>query len=106
MINLLNLDKEQMKGLFSDRQYRGTQVFTWVFAKAVSDIRDMTNLSKATREELSKTYVISYPEPVRTQVSSDGTEKLAYRLHDGQIIESVLMPEKNHWSLCISSQVG
>lgn len=106
MINLLNLDKEQMKGLFPDRPYRGTQVFSWVFGKAVSDIRDMTNLSKALREELSKAYLISYPELVRTQVSSDGTEKLAYRLHDGQVIESVLMPEKDHWSLCISSQVG
>jgi 23S rRNA (adenine2503-C2)-methyltransferase len=106
MINLLDLDKEQMKSLFSDRPYRGTQVFNWVFGKAVSDIRDMTNLSKGLREELSKTSVISYPELVRTLVSSDGTEKLAYRLNDGQVIESVLMPEKGHWSLCISSQVG
>lgn len=106
MINLLNLDKEQMKSLFDDRSYRGTQVFNWVFGKAVPDIRDMTNLSKGLREELSKTAVISYPELVRTLVSSDGTEKLAYRLADGHVIESVLMPDKDHWSLCISSQVG
>jgi 23S rRNA (adenine2503-C2)-methyltransferase len=106
MINLLDLDKEQMKGLFEDRPYRGAQVFTWVFGKAASDIRDMTNLSKGLREELSKTYAISYPGLVRTLVSSDGTEKLAYRLSDGHVIESVLMPEKGHWSLCISSQVG
>lgn len=106
MINLLNLDKEQMKSLFSDKPYRGIQVFNWVFGKAVSDIRDMTNLSKALREEISKKAAILYPQPVRTLVSTDGTEKLAYRFGDGQIIESVLMPEKHHWSICVSSQVG
>ncbi len=106
MINLLDFDKEQMKGLFSDRPYRGSQIFSWVFGKAVRDISEMTNLSKQFRQELSEKAVISYPELVRTEVSSDGTEKLAYRLHDGHVIESVLMPEKEHYSLCISSQVG
>lgn len=107
MINLLDLDKEQMKDLFIGRSYRGSQIFGWVFGKGVRDISEMTNLSKQFRQELSEKAVISYPELVRTEVSSDGTEKLAYRLHDGHIIESVLMPGgKGHYSLCISSQVG
>ncbi|HNY64328.1 MAG TPA: 23S rRNA (adenine(2503)-C(2))-methyltransferase RlmN [Deltaproteobacteria bacterium] len=106
MINLLDLDKQQMKAMFPDRPYRGSQVFSWVFGKAVPSIGDMTNLSKALREELSKEYTISYPERLKVQVSNDGTEKHAYRLHDGLVIESVLMPEKSHWSLCVSSQAG
>ncbi|HPC47655.1 MAG TPA: 23S rRNA (adenine(2503)-C(2))-methyltransferase RlmN, partial [Deltaproteobacteria bacterium] len=40
------------------------------------------------------------------QVSADGTEKIAYRLADGCIVESVLIFEKDHWSVCVSSQVG
>jgi 23S rRNA (adenine2503-C2)-methyltransferase len=106
MINLLDLDKQQMRDLFKDRPYRGSQVFNWVFGKAVSSMAGMTNLSKSLREELSKGYTICYPEHIRVQVSVDGTEKHAYRLHDGLVIESVLMQEKSHWSLCISSQAG
>lgn len=106
MINLLNLDKQQMRDLFKDRPYRGSQVFAWVFNKAVSGIGEMTNLSKPLRDELSKSYTISYPERIRTQVSTDSTEKHAFKLEDGLVIESVLMPEKNHWSLCLSSQAG
>ncbi len=107
MINLLDLDKEQLKGLMGGQSYRGSQIFGWVFGRGVRDIGEMTNLSKQLRQELSEKAVISYPELVRTEVSSDGTEKLAYRLHDGHIIESVLMPGKGqHYSLCISSQVG
>ena len=106
MINLLDLDKQQMRDLFNDRPYRGSQVFNWVFGKTVSGIDGMTNLSKTLRSELSKSCTIAYPEHVKVQVSSDGTEKHAFRLADGLIIESVLMPEKSHWSLCISSQAG
>ena len=106
MINLLDLDKRQMRDLFTDSPYRGSQLFAWVFGKAVPGLDAMTSLPKSLRVELSRGYTISYPEHVEVQASSDGTEKHAWRLHDGLIIESVLMPEKSHWSLCISSQAG
>lgn len=106
MINLLDLGREQMETLFNDRPYRGSQVFNWVFGKAVRDIGAMTNLPKGLRDELSKKAEISYPEIAGRQASSDGTEKFAYRLGDGNVIESVLIPEKDHFSLCISSQAG
>lgn len=105
-INLLDCTREDLERIFPDKPYRGSQIFTWVFGKGVRDISRMTNLPKDLRREISEYACISYPEVVGSQVSEDGTEKLAYRLGDGLIIESVLIPEKDHWSICVSSQVG
>ena len=106
MINLLDLDRQELEKLFQDKPYRGSQVFSWVFGKGVRDISRMSNLPRELREEISRTATIAYPAVVGSQVSQDGTEKLAYELADGSIIESVLIPEKDHWSVCVSSQVG
>lgn len=105
-LNLLDCDRHDLQGLFPDRPYRGSQVFTWVFGKGVRDVDGMTNLSKELRREMGGIAEIAYPRVAGRQVSRDGTEKLAYELKDGCIIESVLIPEKDHWSVCISSQVG
>ncbi|HDP25553.1 MAG TPA: 23S rRNA (adenine(2503)-C(2))-methyltransferase RlmN [Deltaproteobacteria bacterium] len=106
MVNLLDLDREQMKELCADKPFRGDQIYSWVYGKGIRDINQMTNLPKDLRENLAQRAHISYPEVVARQVSCDGTEKLVYTLTDGSTIESVLMPEKSHWSICISSQVG
>jgi len=106
MINLLDLDKDAIKKLVDDKPYRAAQVFQWIYQKGIMDIGAMSNLSKKLREELSGMAVISYPKLIARQVSSDMTEKLAYALADGHIIESVLIPEEDHWTICISSQVG
>ena len=106
MINLLDLDKDEMNALFIDRPYRGRQVFNWVFGKGACHIREMTNIPGRLREKMSESVTISYPEVAGFKESSDGTRKIAYRLSDGHIIESVLIPEKGHWSICVSSQVG
>lgn len=106
MINLLDLDKQDMKSLFTDKPFRGGQIFNWVFGKAVSHVNEMTNLPRQLREDLSGRVAISYPEVAGSQESVDGTQKIAYRLHDGRIIESVLISEKDHWSICVSSQAG
>ena len=49
---------------------------------------------------------IALPEIVKTQVSKDGTKKILFGLEDGLFIESVLIPGKNHWTVCVSTQVG
>lgn len=66
----------------------------------------MTDLPKALREELDKEYSLFLPEVSREEVSQDGTRKLALLLEDGEIIESVIIPEEDHFTLCVSSQVG
>jgi 23S rRNA (adenine2503-C2)-methyltransferase len=106
MINLLNLNKNSLRTLFDDKPYRGEQIFNWVYGKGIRNIDQMSNLPRRLREDIKQKASIAYPEVVDTQRSSDGTEKLAYSLADGHIIESVLIPEKNHWSMCVSSQVG
>ena len=106
MINLLDLNRERLGLEFGDKPYRAGQIFNWVYGKGIVDIHSMTNLPRQLREELSSRFTITYPKVVETQSSSDGTEKLAYALSDGSIIESVLIPEKDHWSICVSSQVG
>ncbi|MGC9324010.1 MAG: 23S rRNA (adenine(2503)-C(2))-methyltransferase RlmN [Desulfomonilia bacterium] len=106
MVNLLDLEREQMNDLCGDRPYRGSQIFSWVFRRGIRNIEQMTDLPKGLREIIAARARISYPEVTARQVSSDGTEKLAYELEDGNVIESVLMPEKDHWSICVSSQVG
>jgi len=105
-LNLLDCDRHDLERLFREKTYRGDQVFSWVFSKGVREISKMTNLPRELRGEMARSFEIAYPPVVGRQVSSDGTEKLAYRLKDGCIIESVLIPEKDHWSVCISSQVG
>jgi 23S rRNA (adenine2503-C2)-methyltransferase len=106
MINLLDLDLTELERQFDDTPYRGSQIYSWVFNKGIRDISQMTNISKDMREKISRSAAVVYPDVGKKQVSEDGTEKIAYRLRDGNIIESVLIPEKDHWSICVSSQVG
>jgi 23S rRNA (adenine2503-C2)-methyltransferase len=106
MINLLDLDKQELENRFDDKPYRGSQIYSWVFNKGVHEVSQMTNIPKDLRDKISQDASIVYPTIAGRKVSEDGTEKIAYRLHDGNIIESVLIPEKDHWSICVSSQVG
>jgi 23S rRNA (adenine2503-C2)-methyltransferase len=86
--------------------YRGRQIRQWLFQKHASSFDDMTNLPKTLRTLLQEKARISHLERVETQASADGTEKYLFRLEDGHFIESVLIPERDHSTLCISSQVG
>jgi 23S rRNA (adenine2503-C2)-methyltransferase len=104
--NLLDLSLPELEDRFPDTRYRGSQIYAWVFAKGVRDISAMTNIPRDLRAALARSAEIAYPKVVGRQVSEDGTEKLAYELKDGLVVESVLIPEKDHWSVCVSSQVG
>lgn len=86
--------------------YRGRQVRQWLFKRLASSFEEMTSLSKDLRERLDRRASADVLERITTQVSSDGTEKTLFRLCDGPGIESVLIPERDHLTLCISSQAG
>lgn len=88
------------------RSFRAGQIFKWVYLRQAETFDEMTDLSKDMREMLKKTFSIPRLELENSEISVDGTEKLLFRLIDGKHIESVLIPEKNHYTLCISSQVG
>ena len=86
--------------------FREKQIFTWLHRGAAS-FEEMTNLSKALRQELEERFYITVPEAVRRQVSGqDGTRKYLWKLRDGNCVESVLMQYHHGNTICISSEVG
>lgn len=108
-VNLLGYNREDMQAFFEglgERRFRADQVLQWIHQFGVADFGQMTNLSKALRERLSREAVVAAPEVVTEQQSSDGTRKWLLRLADGNCIETVFIPEPGRSTLCVSSQVG
>ena len=66
----------------------------------------MNNIYKELRSDLSSSCIISQLKITKTDISLDGTKKVLFELEDGNRIESVLIPARNHFTVCISSQVG
>jgi 23S rRNA (adenine2503-C2)-methyltransferase len=87
-------------------KFRGLQVYKWLWQKGVSSFEEMSNVSKDTRLALAERYYIPMLELADRQDSSDGTIKFIWRLRDGSEIESVLIPEDDRQTLCMSTQVG
>ena len=103
------LTKEQLREFFvknGDRSFRGNQVYEWLWSKSLHSFEDMTNLSKETREMLDANFVINHIEVDSMQKSNDGTIKNGIKLHDGLVVESVLIPTDKRTTACVSSQVG
>ena len=103
------LSKEQLRDFFvsqNDKAFRGNQVYEWLWKKGAHSLTDMTNISKETRQMLTDNFVINHIEVDNMQQSSDGTVKNAVKLHDGLIVESVLIPTETRTTACVSSQVG
>lgn len=87
-------------------RYRATQIFKWLYQHDASSFDEMTNVSKALRGELAQTAYISRLEPETIEVGSDGTRKYLFMLEDGNAVESVIIPDEDRNTLCISSQAG
>lgn len=86
--------------------YRAKQLIQWIYKKFVSSIDEITEFSKILRETLSEKYYIGNIELLERKKSSDGTEKFLWKLEDEEKIESILIPDNDRLTLCISSQVG
>lgn len=107
--NLLDLDLDGLTSLMKDLgepAFRAKQLFQWLWQKGARSLDDMTNLSKALRAKLAKEHEVRWPEVAEAHVSSDGTVKLLLELAGGARIETVLIPEKDHVTQCLSTQVG
>jgi 23S rRNA (adenine2503-C2)-methyltransferase len=107
--DIRSLSKEDLRVFFEsigDKAFRGNQVYEWLWSKGIHSFDDMTNISKETRAHLERNYVINHIEVDSIQKSNDGTIKNAVKLHDGLIVESVLIPTKKRTTACVSSQVG
>jgi 23S rRNA (adenine2503-C2)-methyltransferase len=108
-MNLLNLDRSAMEAYFvsiGEKNFRGKQVTQWIHQYGVDDFDQMTNLSKDLRAKLKQHCTITPPEIALDHLAQDGTRKFVLRLHCGNCIETVFIPEKERGTLCVSSQVG
>lgn len=90
---------------FNEKPYKAKQIFAWLHKGAEFD--EMSDISKNTREKLKESVYLYYPVIETKLVSAiDSTVKYLFRMHDGQLIESVVMRYKHGNSICISSQAG
>ena len=85
---------------------RAKQIWHWIYHRGVGDFAVMTDIAKAQRELLAEHFVITRPEVVEAQVSTDGTRKWLLRTHDDHDYEMVFIPDADRGTLCVSSQVG
>ena len=107
--DIRKLSLEELKEFFvrhGDKPFRAQQVYEWLWRKSAKDFDQMSNLSLATRELLKQHFVINFISVDNMQRSADGTIKNAVKLHDGLIVESVLIPTEKRITACVSSQVG
>jgi len=111
--DLLSLTPDDLRAAlaehFAERgqpSYRIAQVEGWMFERLARGIEDMTNLPVAERDALAERFVLAEPEAATVAVSEDGTVKHLWRLADGELVESVLIPTERRLTLCISSQAG
>lgn len=103
------LSLQELEAYFSsigEKPFRAKQVYEWLWNKNAHSLSEMTNLSKSLRENLENHFSIKPAEIHVMQRSIDGTIKNAVKLHDGNVVESVLIPTAKRTTACVSSQVG
>ena len=109
--------REELQARFAEwgqPAYRVDQLLEWLYVRRLANWEAMTNLPKSLRERLPQTYSLQSLELVRKQGSHDTTQKFLWRLKDGALIESVLIPANpalygepaDRHTLCVSTQVG
>ena len=87
-------------------KFTAKQIADWIYVKRVTKIDEMTNISVHNRDILKQKFEVGTSLPIQTQVSEDGTQKLLFKTNKGKLIESVLIPDDERLTLCISAQVG
>ena len=107
--NLLGLSLGELETLvkgMGEPAFRAGQIYSWLYAKRVSSLGEMTNLKADLRAALAARHEVRRIEVADRQFSSDGTIKSLYRCDDGATIESVYIPETRRQTICISTQAG
>lgn len=107
--SIYSLSKEELKELaveWGEAEYRGEQIFEWLYVHRANQFDEMLNLPKSFREKLAGSYNMDSLETVVRQESKDGTMKFLFKLRDGYTIETVLMRHDYGNSVCVTTQVG
>jgi len=111
--DLLSLPPDALRGVLAEHfrergqpAYRVAQVERWIFDALAPSLEGMSDLPRAEREALAERFTLGEAEEATVARSSDGTVKHVWRLSDGELVESVLIPTERRLTLCISSQAG
>lgn len=107
--NLFGITLDQLKQEVSALQLPGftaKQITDWLYKKHVSEISEMSNLSKKTRDLLEQKYIVQHILPTKVQTSTDGTKKYLYPTQTEKFIEAAYIPDKERATLCVSTQIG
>lgn len=107
--DIRQLSLDEIRDFFlkiGEKPFRAKQVHEWLWKKSAKDFDQMTNISLSTRDQLKAHFAINHIQVDDMQRSADGTIKNAVKLHDGLVVESVLIPTEDRITACISSQVG
>lgn len=109
MLNLLDHDPAGLEAALAEwgeKPFRARQLLRWVHQLGVRDVEAMTDLAKSLRARLATQAVIELPRVRRDSVSADGTRKWLMGVGLGNAVETVMIPESDRRTLCISSQAG
>jgi 23S rRNA (adenine2503-C2)-methyltransferase len=107
--NIRDLSHDELKAFFiekGDKAYRAKQVWEWLWKQSARSFDEMTSLSKETRDMLQENFSFPVLTLDAEQISRDRTIKDGFRLHDGNVVEGVLIPTDTRMTACVSSQVG
>ena len=107
--NLIGLSKDELISLLQEYQvpgFRAKQVWHWIYQRGVKSFDEMGNIPKDMKAFMNDRFSIGRPSVETEQKSKDGTIKWLLKLDDGQLVETVFIPEKTRGTLCISSQIG
>ncbi len=108
-INIKSLTRDELLARLVDqglKKFRADQILMWLYTHHARSFDDMTNIAKLERTQLASSFYIPIPKIITTETSLDGTKKFLFELVDSHTVESVLIPDEDRQTLCISSQVG
>ena len=111
--SLIGMTRDELRAALrragvADKQLRMrlSQIWSWLYAHGARDFDQMSNVAKDLRDTLSRHYTLNRLDMAEAHYSEDGTRKYLFRLADGQLVETVYIPELDRGTLCVSSQVG
>jgi len=109
MHNLLDFSFDQLREWVreqGDKPFRAKQIWPWIWQKGCTDFGHMSDLNKELRSRLQEHFYLRHPRIHTVRRSEDGTVKFLLEVNRGDLIETVLIPEGDHYTQCLSSQVG
>jgi len=107
--NLKDLTPQGMEAWLAEQgepAFRRRQIFQWLYQRRVKDFDAMTDVSKGLRTKLAEHFHLGWMECESAHSSKDGSTKYIFAMGDGRRVETVLMPNNTHYTLCVSTQVG